>query len=408
VKSLFERALWTFRRNQRRIASSGLFDQSWYVANNPDAPMFPGGPLRHFMRKGARALRDPNPFFDAASYSAQNPEARANPLVHYLRRGAAQGLRPSQEFDPAWYLASYPDVAAAGMEPLSHFLSLGRAEGRLPTEPDVSSIDEAKLVCLKRPTTRETMALFVTHASGREVKPHVPRYLAALAREGVSTVLIVAADKPEAFVSQGLSNLVDGLYLRQNGGYDFAAWAHVARDFDFSRANCLFLLNDSVVGPTNAERFSTLMARIRASDAQLIGLTESEEITRHFQSYFLVAKGEGVATMLDYLAEVKSYPNKHAVIIAYEVPLLRRFLREGRREEALFTLAAIRGSSLEEWHALLQLGMPFVKVSALRSAPGNWRDTLQCEGYDPRLAEGALSAAEPPKPASDCHVRPRR
>jgi hypothetical protein len=239
------------RRDQRRIASSGLFDQSWYVANNPDAPMFPGGALQHFMRKGASALRDPNPFFDAAFYSAQNPEARANPPVHYLRRGAAQGLRPSQEFDPAWYLASYPDVAAAGIEPLSHFLRLGRAEGRLPAEPDdFSTVDEAKLVCLKRPTPRETMALFVTHASGREVKPHVPPYLAALAREDVSTILIVAADKPEAFVSEGLSNLVDGLYLRQNGGYDFAAWAHVARDLDFSRANCLFLLNDSVVGPT--------------------------------------------------------------------------------------------------------------------------------------------------------------
>jgi lipopolysaccharide biosynthesis protein len=163
-----------------------------------------------------------------------------------------------------------------------------------------------------------------------------------------------------------------------------------------------------VDGDITAERFSTLMARIRASDAQLIGLTESEEITRHFQSYFLVAKEEGVATMLDYLGEVKSYPNKHAVIIAYEVPLLRRFLREGLREEALFSLAAIRGSSLEDWQALLQRGMPFVKVSALRSARDNWRDALHGEGYDPGLAEGALSAAEPPKPPANCLVRARR
>jgi hypothetical protein len=201
------------RRQQSRRA-----DVSWRRA-----------PAFHAQRR--ERLGDPNPFFDAAFYSAQNPEARANPPVHYLRRGAAQGLRPSQEFDPAWYLASYPDVAAAGIEPLSHFLRLGRAEGRLPAEPDdFSTVDEAKLVCLKRPTPRETMALFVTHASGREVKPHVPPYLAALAREDVSTILIVAADKPEAFVSEGLSNLVDGLYLRQNGGYDFAAWAHVARD----------------------------------------------------------------------------------------------------------------------------------------------------------------------------------
>jgi hypothetical protein len=34
--------------------------------------------------------------------------------------------------------------------------------------------------------------------------------------------------------------------------------------------------------------------------------------------------------------------------------------------------------------------MPFVKVSALRSARDNWRDALHGEGYDPGLAEGAV------------------
>ncbi|WP_375055686.1 glycosyltransferase [Zobellella sp. DQSA1] len=35
-------------------------------------------------------------------------------------------------FDPQWYLATYPDVAAAGVEPLAHYLNHGQAEGRLP------------------------------------------------------------------------------------------------------------------------------------------------------------------------------------------------------------------------------------------------------------------------------------
>jgi hypothetical protein len=124
------------------------------------------------------------------------------------------------------------------------------------------------------------MALFVTHAPGSRIKPHVPSYLTALASEGVATTLIVAADEPKAFVHEGLIDLVDGLYLRQNMGYDFAAWAHVARDLDFSQTSCLFLVNDSVVGPLNANRFSALFARIRASDSHLIGLTESQQITQ--------------------------------------------------------------------------------------------------------------------------------
>jgi O-antigen biosynthesis protein len=39
-------------------------------------------------------------------------------------------------FDPDFYLAEYPDVAAAGVDPLDHYLRHGRAEGRLPRSPE--------------------------------------------------------------------------------------------------------------------------------------------------------------------------------------------------------------------------------------------------------------------------------
>ena len=121
IAQLLTKGLRALRRNERRVASSGLFDELWYVANNPDAARFPGGALRHYIWVGARALRDPNPYFDAAQYTARHPEAGANPIVHYLRGGATEGFRPSPAFDPVWYRAPYADVAAAGIDPLSHF-----------------------------------------------------------------------------------------------------------------------------------------------------------------------------------------------------------------------------------------------------------------------------------------------
>jgi hypothetical protein len=44
------------------------------------------------------------------------------------------GARPrtALEFDAAYYLASYPDIAAAGIDPLQHFLAVGDKEGRNP------------------------------------------------------------------------------------------------------------------------------------------------------------------------------------------------------------------------------------------------------------------------------------
>ena len=41
-------------------------------------------------------------------------------------------IRASRLFDGAWYLYCYPDVAAAGREPLEHFLRDGAREGRIP------------------------------------------------------------------------------------------------------------------------------------------------------------------------------------------------------------------------------------------------------------------------------------
>ena len=60
----------------------------------------------------------------------------------------------------------------------------------------------------------------------------VPAFLKALASEGVAPTLIVMTDQIRSVDTKDLVDLVDGLYVRQNEGYDFGAWAHVARDVD--------------------------------------------------------------------------------------------------------------------------------------------------------------------------------
>jgi len=59
-------------------------------------------------------------------------------LQHYLTVGWKKGFKPNPKFDPEFYLRIYPDVAEAGMEPLTHFLLQGRAEGRVPSAQDLT------------------------------------------------------------------------------------------------------------------------------------------------------------------------------------------------------------------------------------------------------------------------------
>ncbi|MBL8772032.1 MAG: hypothetical protein JNK30_11685 [Phenylobacterium sp.] len=160
---------------------SPAFDPDFYRAIYTDLPAdMP--PLWHYRMAGWREGRDPAPWFSAPDYLADNPEVQRagwEPLHHYLSRGRREGreVRPSRwaaryfgetgwappawsfksfgatpapaaarpaiplneqeaaiaaEFDAAFYLAANPDIAAAGMDPLRHFLRTGWLEGRDP------------------------------------------------------------------------------------------------------------------------------------------------------------------------------------------------------------------------------------------------------------------------------------
>jgi len=52
--------------------------------------------------------------------------------VHKLSKEEREAIRNSSLFDADWYLESYPDVKALGMDPLEHFVWLGRRLGRKP------------------------------------------------------------------------------------------------------------------------------------------------------------------------------------------------------------------------------------------------------------------------------------
>lgn len=82
------------------IRSSGLFDKSWYLAQNPDVA-----------------------------------QAKVNPLLHYLRYGGIEGRDPSPNFCGAFYLNTYTDVKSAQINPLVHYLMCGKAEGRHTQPP---------------------------------------------------------------------------------------------------------------------------------------------------------------------------------------------------------------------------------------------------------------------------------
>ena len=90
------------KREERRlvhlIQSSGKFNADWYLQNYPDVALHP-------------------------NFSRQ-------PVVHYLKFGAFEGRDPGPDFSSDDYLDAHPQLRAAGINPLVHFLTEGRGNGR--------------------------------------------------------------------------------------------------------------------------------------------------------------------------------------------------------------------------------------------------------------------------------------
>jgi hypothetical protein len=81
--------------------------------------------------------------FDYVYYLRHNPDvaaAHVDPLQHYETVGWKEGRNPNAYFDTAGYLAAYADVKAAGVNPLDHYNMLGWREGRDPS-PNFDTTD---------------------------------------------------------------------------------------------------------------------------------------------------------------------------------------------------------------------------------------------------------------------------
>lgn len=76
--------------------------------------------------------------FDAAFYLRTNRDVAAaghDPLDHFMRFGWREGRDPSPDFSVAAYLRAHPEVAEAGTNPFTHFLASGRAFAAPPESP---------------------------------------------------------------------------------------------------------------------------------------------------------------------------------------------------------------------------------------------------------------------------------
>lgn len=234
---------------------------------------------------------------------------------------------------------------------------------------------EARLTVVhQQPARRRELCLFVTYAPRPEIKAHVLHHLRAFQDAGFDTALIINTDHaPERFaIDPTLQQRCRAICIRQNVGYDFAAWSHLAQllqaDTDVDR---IVLANDSIIGPLEPKAFEAILRRVRASSADVVGLTESRHPRWHLQSFFLVFQHAALrdGSFSQMVATIQNLPSKELVIELYETRVSQQLHDRGLKCEALFPCLSTDIYSSNDthfrWDTLIETGFPYLKISVL-------------------------------------------
>jgi len=380
---------------------SPWFDAAWYLGRNPDVGLSGLHPLAHYILFGAREGRNPNAHFATRWYLESHPDAARHPtpLDHYVSLGAARLADPAPDFDAAWYRANNMDEDERGLDPLAHYLLVGRGLG-VRTQAFCAAragepIEVARLETFKplEPARGQVVALITATAVEGRLSAEARGFVETLAGLGVRTVLVVEADAPFA-PSAGLLNLLAGGYVREPRGHRYAAWAHLIRaePLLFS-GEMLLLINGDMASAAGGAAFKPFLRRLRASAADLQGVMTQGRAGKRLDSDLIAFQrgALGAATLSFFGGLRSSEDDERAVRIDFETQLTAMATASGLSVEVL---------PESPMHALREAASrpSFFAVPAAASQP------------PPRAAAGRLLApgfaAEPTRPWKIAFVGP--
>lgn len=237
----------------------------------------------------------------------------------------------------------------------------------------------------------ERTLIYASHAANGSIKTHSLDFCRSMKNRGFKVVFVIATDLEGLKIEDPGDAICDAFLVRQNKGFHFASWAHA-----LSVASSLWLsesitfANDEIFGPFRT--FDQLLERIDLCNADFVGLTESLEVQRHFQSSYFVLKKNALQSNLvrRFWYAVKALENKRHVFAAYELQLLNVMQRAELACEALYSAdERVRAGkpTRECWRQLLMEGFPFVEVELLRDNPfgidiSDWVSLLSSHGAD--------------------------
>ena len=217
------------------------------------------------------------------------------------------------------------------------------------------------------------IAIVAHYSKSPKISESLKKYLRELINNFFEIILVSACESEmDIALDEDLKSKIT-IIRKPNLGYDFGSWATALSELpEIFNCDELLLTNDSLIGPF--DDISQLLDSLRSSNFDITGLTDSNQLQYHIQSYMIHLKKSAVTNtnIQKMLNSVVHLALKNDVILKYELGLTRTAQLSGLFVGAVFPWNLVVGPeknpSLVGWERMLELGFPFLKREAVRLA----------------------------------------
>ena len=214
----------------------------------------------------------------------------------------------------------------------------------------------------------KSICFFASYFSQKHIPYYVQVYLVELKKHFTEVVLLSSQKHLTESNLAFLAKEHIQLSLEDNEGFDFGLWYKALQKYDISTFDRIALVNDSCIlfKPLN-----DLMTWVNINDADMQGITKSEAIAPHLQSYFLVIHSKAIPLTVDYFSQHKILHNIKDVINTYEVGLSSYILAHHLKIDSFVDNDNYSGEFSPYYHCIkyhLKKGIPIIKKKILFSS----------------------------------------
>lgn len=214
----------------------------------------------------------------------------------------------------------------------------------------------------------KSVCLFASYFETDSVPYYVHVYLNELKRHFTEVYFLTSKNKLLDQDTQAFQKNNTRVLFLQNKGFDFGLWYQASQKLNLLDYDQLALVNDSCILFRSLDGFVN-WAAMDTADVQ--GMTRSEAIFPHLQSYFLLLRRKAIPLLISYFEKHKLLGPISEVIHTYEVGLSRYWAENGLTISAFIDNDGYTGEFSPYYFCVdahLQKGIPLIKKKIVNSS----------------------------------------